>query len=438
MTEKMDRPTRRLLRDADGLIRMWLIGATVVALAMLAGPNRWFGAVLLAMLAAGLILNATVLRDGVPVTASTQPDLHALVRGVAAEIGAKRKVDVRLTARVEVRARATRLRRELRIGYPLLAFVTRAELRGLVAAELTLLERPDARLATRLRDRWAASQPDTAADEADRALLAPHAAALLPDLDKAAVAAAGGPGVAARAYALVRTGAFEYALYLDDNRGPGPGSGILDWDDGWRRLLARGIGDLEWSAEDAASLADAHPGLVAQLRWLGTRSWPLKAASEPVPLAPLTARQRTWLARQTWRISGPRFVRWTTFDAAPGEWWQQRATRQATEYRKLAAEVSGGLGSIPGDDVEVVRVLAGVDEQPAKESGTVSTFGVLHAAGVLVEDALLRRGWTLSHPAVRGELVGPDGQRVDPRAIRSAVAEGAQGYPTLRTWLNRA
>jgi hypothetical protein len=35
----------------------------------------------------------------------------------------------------------------------------------------------------------------------------------------------------------------------------------------------------------------------------------------------------------------------------------------------------------------------------------------------LVEDQLLPRGFRLEHPAVRGVLLGPDGQRVDARHL---------------------
>jgi hypothetical protein len=438
MTEtNMDRRTRRLLRgESQWFYRMWIGGAVVVGLAMLLGPNRPFGVFLLVMIAMGFATNLA-FPTGEPVTAKTQPELHALVREVAEELGVRRRFRVRLTSRVQVTASVGRFRRELYIGLPVLAFMTRSELRGLIAAELTLLDRPDARLLDRLRDRWGVEE-----DAPTRALLAPHAAALLPALDRAAVAAAGGPGVAARAYALIDTGGTEYLLYLDDNRDPGrkryawDASGIVDWDDGWRRLLERGIGDLLWDAETAAELAVAHPGLTEQLRWLGTRAWPLKASNDPVPAAPLSSAARKRLARQAWEISGMHYVRWRTFASAPVTWWQRRAGEQAAAYRALAAEVTSGPGTTPpGDDVEVVGVLARVDDRPADDDAAIRLAGVVHAAGVLVEDALLRRGWTLAHPAVRGELVGPDGERVDPRAILRAVGEGEQGYPTLRTWL---
>jgi hypothetical protein len=44
-----------------------------------------------------------------------------------------------------------------------------------------------------------------------------------------------------------------------------------------------------------------------------------------------------------------------------------------------------------------------------------------------VEDHLLRQGWRLEHPAVRGILIGPTGERLDARSLIS----GTYAHPDL-------
>jgi hypothetical protein len=57
---------------------------------------------------------------------------------------------------------------------------------------------------------------------------------------------------------------------------------------------------------------------------------------------------------------------------------------------------------------------------------------VLDGAALLMEHALLDRGWRLKHPAVRGVLVGPAGTVVDRDAMAAAIND-----PTLlRGWLD--
>jgi hypothetical protein len=57
--------------------------------------------------------------------------------------------------------------------------------------------------------------------------------------------------------------------------------------------------------------------------------------------------------------------------------------------------------------------------------------------GGLVEDRLLRQGWRLEHPAIRGVLIGPDGQRID--AVRSVTITrtGFDLEPLQRSWTGR-
>jgi len=59
------------------------------------------------------------------------------------------------------------------------------------------------------------------------------------------------------------------------------------------------------------------------------------------------------------------------------------------------------------------------------------------AITAVIEDALLRRGWRLEHPAVRGVVLGPTGQRLDANALarRFASRPGPEDVE-LRALLN--
>ncbi|WP_203897779.1 hypothetical protein [Virgisporangium aliadipatigenens] len=354
-------------------------------------------------------------RPGLPVTAFTQPALHALVRGVADGLGVRRRYDVRLVGEPTVEARVGRLRRELHIGLPLLAVLTRAELRALVGGALAILDRPDGELVAKLRRRWSVHLHENARDG-----LAPLAAELIPPLDAAAATAAGRADVAAWAFALQEAADLEYVLYLEDVATPPPrwwARAVIDLDEGWCARLAHGIDDPVWDRETAEQLAFAHPGLADEARLLGGRHMVLRTSDDPVEVLPLSVRQRRRLARVTLDIPATYLVVWCRIVDAPQAWWRRRARREADEYRLAAGTRSRAV------DVLVLTVLA----------DTSTPHELRHAATVLVEDALLHTGRRLEHPAVRGVLIGPDGERIDRKAIDEALAE--PGYPTLRGWL---
>jgi hypothetical protein len=87
------------------------------------------------------------------------------------------------------------------------------------------------------------------------------------------------------------------------------------------------------------------------------------------------------------------------------------------------ADLPGGLSRAAVDDVEAGTVLlSNLDAQPDLAIARVP-WEFRH----LVEDVLLQRGWRLEHPAVRGVLLGPDGQRVD----AAALVGGALREPDL-------
>ncbi|MFD9888230.1 M48 family metalloprotease [Amycolatopsis sp. NPDC059027] len=92
--------------------------------------------------------------SGVLVTPETQPELWALVRGLAEEVGTRPPDDIRLVPSVNAAvAEETRLlglravRRHLYIGAPLLAGLSTGELRAVLAHELAHYSNQDTRLA---------------------------------------------------------------------------------------------------------------------------------------------------------------------------------------------------------------------------------------------------------------------------------------------------
>lgn len=139
----------------------------------------------------------------------------------------------------------------------------------------------------------------------------------------------------------------------------------------------------------------------------------------------------------------PRGVRWRTFRDAPAAWWLRRARRDAESVREDVAAV---LGRPPVDGLETIRVVqtrtrevvavalhVPLRELPPEigEDAADPQPAVVH----LVEYALLRRGWRLEHPAVRGVLVGPAGETVDAARLIADAFTGAVDLTGLRKLL---
>jgi hypothetical protein len=397
-------------------------------------------------------------RPGTRVTAQSQPALHALVHEVARRIGVEPPIRIWLTGVPVVAARVTVVgQRELLIGAPLLAGLATAELRPLIAYELSLLRHTRPRLVLNLHHQWVelTSESLAAAEDghapratARRRTLDRFAAEVTSLADRDAITAAGGSTIAARAFALAHLTESEYRHFLEDSGTP-PGRrwlldrGISDLDDGWRRAVRHGVGETEWDADEAALLAALHPELAAPLAGLGGAALPLDPATEPLPLAPLHRREQRRMTRQVLGLPLPRYISWKTFAETPTKWWARRAGEQADTIRELVGLV---LGRPPEDDVETIVVLmtrpreyaAAVLDCPVEELDEPRREPQVAAelpATVVVEDALLRRGWRLEHPAVRGVLVGPDGTRIDARDLVRSVAQGQPGLADLRRTL---
>ncbi|MEV8515294.1 hypothetical protein [Dactylosporangium sp. NPDC051484] len=365
----------------------------------------------------------------VSVTAAGQPALHALIAGVARTLGVPPTTRVWLTADAEITRRADSSGRHLLIGLPLLSVLSAAQLRALVGEQLTLLHRTDARRADRALTEWSETVWDEeAAEPAATPRREPDAyvAQLQDAADRAAITAAGAAGPAARAIALANLSEAGYLLFRVDSGPPLLGQWwwqFSDLVDGWDRAVRHGLGDAQWDAETAAALARLHPRLSGELTALGQESLPLVAAVDPVPVAPLSVREQRRLVRALTGYSAVTIFRWRTYETAPARRWRRRAAKEA---RSLRAQLAAVLGRDLVDDVEAIRMIeSGAAAAACGHVEERHEFGAGDPAVALVEDHLLRRGWRLEHPAVRGVLSGPDGRRVDGIEVLRAGADSA-------------
>ncbi|MFB6395620.1 hypothetical protein [Polymorphospora lycopeni] len=367
--------------------------------------------------------------SGVAVTEASQPALHHLVTDVARWLDLP-VTPVRLTLEPEIAAGFdARRNRQLSIGLPLLACLNVAEVRALVGHELTLLHRPDARQVIKTLGRRQQAILDEEYEDGRarrragtvRRKLDPLAAEVQHGADGAAITAAGGREPAARAFALASLVQDEYVDFLVESGIPPYAlrlfeAGISDLDDGWRRVVRRGTAESLWDEDAAAVLATVHPRLAEAMTALGAGPLPVAEAARPVPVTPLTVREQRRLVRELRAIDALKIVRWTTFREAPAGWWRRRAAKYAKGVR---ADVAAVLGREPVDDVEAIQVIhdrapeltALVFDVPVEEM--TGDDGPHPSQLWLLENHLLRRGWRLEHPAVRGVLVAPDGRRLD-------------------------
>ena len=223
---------------------------------------------------------------------------------------------------------------------------------------------------------------------------------------------------------------------------------ISDLDDGWCRLVARGIDSDLWFGDDPGQLARVHPGLTAALEGLGPTAPRLATPARPVPIAPLSRRAERRLARSALPFIGRQSVRWYTFAEAPASWWIERAATTTDDVRRPVATV---LNRPPVDHLEILDVLLNrrdevtaamaildgddlEDDKPAADDGPPEVPPVV---ADIVEDALFARGWRLEHPAVRGVLVGPGGERVDALALVAYGDDGTADLTALGNVLRR-
>ena len=343
--------------------------------------------------------------------------LLALVTEVAARVGVVAPDAVLLTGHGVIRSWASRRRRLLIVGLPLLYCLTVDEIRALVAHELAVVDHRRAHLVARLRDLY-----EEAADPS-RVELPPRAAAVLRatrdfatalerKADQAA-SSASGLHTAARAVVKADLAEFEFAdlaFDLEEQVWQHASAAIQDVHDGWRAAIRAGAVLASVDEDTRTALMSRHPNLAGAIAPLTGAHLALRAA-DLVPVDPLPAADERALARHVLRRSP---AEWTTFAAVPATAWPGWVVRQARAVHDQAATLLGRQPTGPGEVVEVL--LTRLDElvaanwpaqpePPTEPEDLDATPSVV----VVMEAALTSRGWRRVHPATPGVLVSESG-----------------------------
>jgi hypothetical protein len=421
--------------------RAWLIlfYLLVVAAASPSLAAHWRGLVLAPFVAA-VVAMQTLRPPGARVTAERHPELFALVRDTAARIGAPPPDRIWLAGWPLVAARRPHRNRDLVVGQALLHCLDSVELSALIAHELSILDHRHGWLVGRL---YAISSGPTDRRERLAQDLSRFVEAVERRADAAALAAGG--GAAGRAFAVANLAGLAHMMFRSSLGVPGrrwfrSAHAVSDIDDGWRRVLEHGQVDVWWDEEEAASRAAAHPGLGAAFGGL-TADDVTPRPAKSVRVGPLTRREQRRLARQSLGLV-QEGVWWTTFAAAPQKWWIARAANELAPIRKAARIVLGRPAADPAEiavvlhrrNDEVMRALRSLvsrrsrklfeeDDPEQLEESDAGALPPPPAVATLIEETLLRRGWRLEHPAVRGILIGPDGERVDANELVKSATD---------------
>ena len=369
--------------------RLVAAGFLVAGVLFLLTDEPTVGAVALGL---GLLILAFIPVVGVPVSPSDQPDLWAVVTRLAAQHDTTPPARIWLTHDAVVELRGRR-RKHLLIGQPLFACLSDHELNALLAHALVGPRGEDA-------------------------------------ADRAASAAAGHPVAAARAFAVVHSlewaYTYDFVADLDLPRRGWPRVALEDLDEVWRRVVREGFTESWWLDDSPDELGEEHPALANAFHDLSDPDLELRPPTTAIALRPLTRRARRRLARQWQGISPLTPVRWYTVDTAPQELWAARAGAWVARLRRDAGVL---LGRQPTDHVELAEVfLRRTDEllairvpeagrRPEPDGADADEPSTPPGILFLVEDALFARGWRLEHPAIRGVLTGPRGERVDARTL---------------------
>jgi hypothetical protein len=365
---------------------------------------------------------------GVVVTAASQPELADLVAGVVRQTGVRAPHLVVLIGGARLRVQTDwRGRRTVYIGRSLVECVDAVGIRVMVGHGLSVLDYRWPGLVGELVGRYDQHRDN----ERRRRPYAEVGAAVHQRADAVAAMVAGGADRAAAELARI-DGAemaflmFRFSLPFGGRLRARRPQLVLDLDDGWRLTLAAGQADAI-GFEFTEDLARQHPGLAAEILGRDGQPSDLARATDPVRIAPVDERQRRELVRQAMGIPPGQAVRWTTYADAPPSWWVRRADTDTDGIRR---EVTRVLGRSPVDEAETVEVLLarldevfpelGSDDEPMADE-------VPPAVAYQVERALLHRGWRLAHPAVRFDLLGPDGDRLD----AGTVVTGTRTRPDL-------
>ncbi|GAA3223903.1 hypothetical protein GCM10010532_055390 [Dactylosporangium siamense] len=354
--------------------------------------------------------------------------LLALVTEVAARVGVAAPDAVVLTGHGVVRSWASRRRRLLIVGLPLLYCLTVDEIRALVAHELAVVDHRRAHLVARLRDLY-----EEAADPS-RVELPPRAAAVLRATREFATAlerkadqaasSASGLHTAARAVVKADLAEFEFAdlaFDLEEQVWQHASAAIQDVHDGWRAAIRAGAVRASLDEDTRTTLMSRHPNLAGAIAPLAAGHFALRAA-DLVPVDPLTAADERTLARHVLRRSP---AEWTTFAAVPATAWPGWVVRQARAVHDQVATLLGREPVGPGEVVEVL--LTRLDElvaanwpahpePPTEPEDLDATPSVV----VVMEAALTSRGWRRVHPATPGVLVSESGVGCDLHGVATS------------------
>lgn len=419
-----------------------------------AGLAVGFENVPLAVIFGGLALLAlasSLRRTTVRVSPGDQPELWELVETVARRLGVAPPRRLLLVHQPELSLDG----HNLRLGLPLVRALEADDLAALLAHELAHTTFPRGSEVLTLAKQWRAvaksrldedAKPDDRATEAELRTLG---LAVERVADEAAVAAAGIRQRAARAIAVAEQLTWSYRFdFIADLEVPArrlvglTAVALEDIDDVWRRFLDEGVEVYVWDEDEAASVAARHPPLAEELLRLTEAELTVTAPRSPVRLRPLDQRARRRLARQAFKVPALVWVRWFTVETAPPSWWQARAERAADGVRESAARV---LGRDPRDHEELIEVLLLRNREVIQSDPVLARLGIEAVDDAdatqprvlvdIVEEALFARGWRLHHPAVRGVLVSPRGERVDARRL-VAMRSSPAALDEVRTILN--
>ncbi|WP_433609739.1 hypothetical protein ACQP2P_39185 [Dactylosporangium sp. CA-139114] len=380
---------------------------------------------------------------GVP--AGAQAELLALVAEVAARVGVARPDAVLLTGFGLIRSWASRRRRLLLVGLPLLQCLTVDEVRALVAHELAVVNHRRAHLVVRLRTLHEeavdplAMVPSPRAEAIGRATR-DFAAALERTADQAA-SSASGLHTAARAVVKADLAAFEFAdlaFDVEEQVWQRTSAGVQDLHAGWREAVRSGAVVATLDDDTRLGLMARHPSLAGAIASLSPAHVALRVA-DSLPLGPLPPEQERELARHVLRRDNGQ---WVTFAAAPGAdrpGWLDRQARAVTE------QVATLLRRPPLGPAEVVEVLlTRMDElvaanwpaQPEPPAEPEELDGTPSAV-VVAEAALTALGWRRVHPAAAGVLVSPDGEQHNLSLLARAALDTPAALAVLLELLSR-
>jgi hypothetical protein len=430
--------------------------ALIATICLAAGDN-----VLLAVFFGALTLVAVASAarpPGVRVTAENQPELWAAVAETAGRVAVTPPQQVWLVHEPEVTL-AGRRAQQLRIGLPLLRVLDEHAIRALLAHELAHRTFPKTAVVLELANTWRSvadaridddAMPEHRDTEAELRALGVAAEAVT---DEAAVNAAGTRRRAAHALAVADQLTWTYDIEFLRRLGL-PGSawwsmtavGLEDIDDIWQRVIENGVEPFLWDEDEAAEVATRHPPLADDLLVLSEADLTLTTPVSALRLHPLDQRSRRRLARRSLNIPARRYVRWYTVETAPSQWWRDRSARKVERLRTRAAAV---LGRDPRDHVELAEVVLLRNEElmrvilgdtnvdvPISETGPDGAAEDQAATQPpvfldIIEDALQEQGWRIDHPAVRGVLIGPHGERFDARPLQ-AMADSEAALAAMR------